>query len=305
MSSPPKRLVGGGLKKSLSSRIGRGRSRGRSRSRSRSRSRGSERGRSRSQSRGGGKYVSPNWRRPRHSSPPPPPPRRPLHERIQRSNSPRPRSPPRSRLRSRSPSRRRPINRRPRTRTSTPISSSRAHSPSDDKLGNFPQGVKPEPSTDAVPTPVSVPLHPIQCDMSITTADDQTPTLPRGSVDQQSHQQPSLNLSPGELPTATSDSAQPPSPLVDPLSPIFAPETPIIPGLSAAASFTQQNTTEMSSLQKSLDQVIQAMNPSTVPPDGKVSDSHPTTVPKEEKTKIWTTRMRFVGFADFVKDIIF
>ena len=303
LSSPPRGPAGRGRKKSLGSRIGRGRSRSRTRSRSRSRSRerGGGRGRSEGRSRSGGRYVSPVRRRPRASSPLPPP-RRTLHERLQRSHSPPPPSPSRNRARSRSPSRREPKPRRPRTRTSTPISSSRGPSPlGEDKSGSSPQRVKPEPSTDAVPSSLSKPTDLTLGDVGM---EDQTPVLPQGSVDQHP-QRPSLDLSLGERPT---HSTQEPSPLavVDPFSPVFAPETPVIPGLTASVQHTQQNTAGMSSLQRSLEQVLKDQvtigNPSTVPLGRNTSVSNPATVPAVEKTEIWTTRVKCVKFTGFVKE---
>lgn len=306
---PPKRYSGGGQKKSLGSRIGRGRSRSRTKSRSRSRSRGRDSGgrggRGRSRSRSSARLVSPNRRRPRQSSPLPPP-RRPLRERIQRSPSPRPRSRSRPRLRNHSPSRRHPRDRRPRTRTSTPISSSRGPSPSGDgKTGSSPRRVKPEPSSDAVPSPVSRPARPFLGDVSGAAVDGPTPVLPQGSPDQR-HQQSSSGLPPGQHTTVTSDSTQQPSPLVDPFSPVFAPETPVIPGLSAPVQLTA-----ISSLQKSLEQVMkdqgtnQAMGSSVIPPGGNTSASHPAPVPEVEKTEVWTTRVKCVEFAGFVGGLLF
>ena len=237
--------------------------------------------------------MSPGRRWPRNS-PPLPPPRQPLRDRIHGSPSPR--------SRSRSP-RRYQKTWRPRTRTSTPISSSRGPSPTvDSKSGNSPRRVKPEPSTDAVPNLPSRPSPPTLGGVNRTAVDSQTPVLLRGSADRR-RQPPSLNLSPGEHVTVTSDSAQQPSPLVDPLSPIFAPETPVIPGLSASVQLTQPNIPAISSLQKSLEQVMKDQG--TGQPQPMDQSTIPATVPEVEKTEIWTTRVKCVEFTGFVKEMCF
>jgi len=257
-------------------------------------------GRSRVRSRSRG-YVSPERRRRRPSSPIPP--RRPLHERIQRSHSPRPRSS--SRARSRSPPRH-PRNRRPRS--PTPISSSRGHTPPKrTRSDHSPRAIKLEPSTDNVPSVSSNLVSPVLDNTNTGVGGDQPPIPPRDSVDQH-HQPLSLNLSSVERATTASTSLQPPSPQTAPFSPIFAPETPIIPGLSASARFAQPQTAVMSALQKSLEQVIkdqatnQTTQPSITPPVGIPSTS-PGTSPDGEKTEIWTTRVKCVASTSFVKEI--
>ncbi|KAF9789895.1 hypothetical protein BJ322DRAFT_1044765 [Thelephora terrestris] len=298
LSSPPRRLVVG-RKESLSSRIGRGRSRSRSRSRSRGRGKaGRPRSRSRSRSRSSGRYVSPSRRRPRRSSPPPP--RRPLHERIQPSRSPRRPSP--SRLRPRNSP---PRHARDRRRTTTPISSSSGPTPPrDTKLDNAPRRVKVESPADVVPSLLSKSTHSVLSGKNRTVAGDQTLVRPTTSVDRD-QQRPSLNLPLGEQATVTSDSILQPSPQVDPQSSIFAPETPVIPGLTVSADPTQTSNFPMSALQRSLEQVIrdqattQVTDPSTTTPDGGPAVSHAATIPEAEKTEIWTTRVKL--WADLMK----
>ena len=248
--------------------------------------------------------MSPSRRRPRPLSPPP---RRPLYERIQRSHSPRPRSSPRPR--NRSPRNRRPQDRRLRTRTSTPVSSSRGHTPSPKygKSERSPRTVKVEPSIEAVPNVPSNTANPALGDTSASGVGDQPPVLPRASADRNRHQgPPSLNLTLGEHATVASTSPQPSSAQADPFSPVFAPETPLIPGLSASVPLTRPQMTAISALQKSLEQVIkdQVVNPAiqpsgTLPPS--TSTSHPEIIPEREKTEIWTTRIKCAEFDDFAK----
>lgn len=303
LSSPPRR-PGGGRKSSLGPRVGRGRSRSRTRSRSRSRSR--ERGRrggGRSRSRSTGRYVSPGRKRPIYSSPP----RRPFLGRIQRSKS-RPRSRSRSRQRTRSPPRH-PRDRRPRVRTSTPISSSRASPSGDSKLASSPRRIKPEPSTDVVPRLSSGSTLLAVGNTNTATTGDQTPASPRGDVDHR-HQRPPLDLSfVHQVAATSSNSPQLPTPLIDPLSPIFVPETPVIPGLTATAEFTQPRVAAITALQRSLELVVknQVANPvkkSATLPGGNSMTYHPATLPGGEKTEIWTTRVKCVEFSCFVKESI-
>ena len=260
-----------------------------------------------SRTRSTGRYVSPSRRRPRLSSPPP---RRPLHERIQRSHSPRPSSGPRPR--SRSPRNRRPQDRRLRTRTSTPISSSRGHTPPHKygKSERSPRTVKVEPSTETVLSVPSNTVNPAPGGPNASGVGDQPPVLPRASVDRNPHQGPSsLNLSLGEHATAASTS-QPPSTQADPLSPVFAPETPLVPGFSASSQITRPQMTTISALQKSLEQVIKdqttnpIVQPSNAPPSVNTSTSRPAPIPEREKTEIWTTRVKCVKFVDFVTGVI-
>jgi len=278
------------------------RSRSRSRSRDRRRRRTRSRSRSRSRTRTGGSFVSPTRRRPRPSSPPP---RRPLHERIQRSYSPRPR--PNSRPRSYSPVRRHRSDRRPRT--PTPISSSsRTPPPKYTKPDRSPPRVKLEPSTETVPTSFSNPVHPAPTeDANASLGGDQSPVPPRGPVDQPCHQPLSLDLSFEERATATSTSPQPWSPQESPLSPIFAPETPIVPGFPTPAELTQPQITAISELQKSLESVIkpssQDMKPPSTPPVGGSSTPRPATWPEGDKAEVWSMRVKCVGFAGFVKEV--
>ena len=247
--------------------------------------------------------MSPNRKRPRPS--PPPPLRRPPYERTRRSYSPR--SPSNSRPRPYSPVRRRPHDRR--RHTPTPISSSRGYTPP--KSGFSPRKVKVEPSTDTLPSFSSNPVHPAPDDTNTSApVGDQPPVPPRGPTDRQHHRPPSLDLSLGKRATATSTSPQPFSPREAPLSPIFAPETPIIPGLSASVQLTQPQITAISALQKSLGLVIkdqgtnQTMKSSSTPPAGSTSTAHPTTTSDvEEKTDTWTTRVKCVESAGFVKVI--
>lgn len=300
LSSPPGRYGRGGRGGS-SSRRGREASRSRSRGRSRSMSKGrGERGRSRSRSRSNGRYVSPSRRRPRPS----PPPRRPLSERIQRSPSPPSRSTSR-RPRSYSHNRR-PQGRRPRT--PTPISSSRGHTPPKLKaLDRSPRTVKVEPPLDIVPRVSSNPVNPALGNTS--AVDNQPPVPPRVSADRNQHQGSSSDLSLREHVSATVDSTspQPTSPQADPLSPIFAPETPVIPGLSTSVQLTRPQITAMSALQKSLELVIKdqainpSMQPSTTPLPVNSSTPHPATTPEGGKTEIWTTRVKCVELITFVK----
>ena len=298
-SSPPKRHGRG--RRSPSPRR-RGRSRSRSRSRSQSRSRGG-RGKSRSRTRSDGRYVSPGRKRPRLSSPPP---RRPLYERIQRSKSPRPRS--RSRPRSYSPRHRRPLDRRPRPRTPTPISSSRGHTP---PKRSSPQTVKVEPPTEIVPSVPSNTVDSTASNMNASAVGDQPPVPPRVSTDRNHHQvPPSLSLTLGEHATATSPSPQlpPPPSQADPFSPVFAPETPVIPGLSASVPLSQP---QFAALQRSLALVIRdqtanptATQPPTVLPSVNPMTPIPATASEVEKTEIWTTRVKCVKLASFVKEIV-
>jgi len=290
LSSPPRRY-GRGRKRSSSPRRGRGRSRSRSRSRVRTRSR--------TRSRSNGRHKSPGRRRPRPSSPPPP--RRPLYERIQRSHSPRPRLRSNSRPRSYSPHRR-PRDRRPSMRTPTPISSSRGHTPPRYSKSDRPSlKVKLESSTDPVSSVLSNSSRPALGDTNTSVVGDQPPIPPRASVDRH-HQEPTLSLTLGERATATSGSTQPPSPQTEPHSPVFGPETPVIPGLSSSVQFTQPQITAISALQKSLELVIRdqaTMRPSTTPPVGSSTASHPATVPDGGRTEIWTTRVKCVSFRLF------
>ena len=247
--------------------------------------------------------MSPTRRRPRPLSPPP---RRPLHERIQRSYSPRPRS--NSRPRS-SPTRRHRSDRRPRT--PTPISSSsRGHTPPPKytKSDRSPRRVKLEPPTDTVPSFFSNPVHPALGDANASVGGDQSPVPSQGSVDQR-HQPLSLDLSFGEGATATSTSPQPWSPQESPLSPIFAPETPIVPGFPTSAKLTRPQITAISELQKSLELVIkdqatgQDMKAPSTPPVGGSSNPHPGTMSEGDKAEVWSTRVKCVEFASFVEKI--
>ena len=293
-SSP--RRSGGGQRRDLSS--GRGRGRSRSRSRSRSRGRGRGRSRNRSRSRSSGRFASPNRRRAILSSPP----RRP---RNQRPYSPRSRS--NSRRRSRSPARRRPYNRRPRTRT--PISSSRGPSPPKcPKSDRPPPKVKLEPSTDILPSASPKSVNPVLEDTNPGAMGDQPPASPRGVVDRQHHHQPlSLDLSFDKRATATPTFTQPPSPQTAPLSPVFVPKTPVIPGFPSSVPLTQPQVAAISALQKSLELVIKdqgtdlVMKPLSTPPIGSSSASQPATVLDGEKTEVWTTRVKCVEFASSVK----
>lgn len=298
LSSPPRGLAAG-RRGSMSSRMGRGRGRNRTRSRSRSRSmdRGmTGRGRSRSRSWSSERYVSPSRRRPRRPSPPL---RRPLHERIQRSRSPRRRSYSRSRPRNPSP----PPHPRDRRQTTTPISSSRGLTPPrDTKLDNGPRRVKAESPTDTARTLSS---RPTLSDTNTAAVGDRTPIPQRTSVDR-NQQRLSLDLTTGEH---TSNSIQQHSPQVDPLSPIFAPETPVIPGLSAAVQPAPSNNTSMTALQRSLEQVIrdqattQTTDSSAITPGGGSVAPNPGTIPEAEKTEIWTTRVKCVDFVRLTKGI--
>lgn len=296
MPSSPR--YNGGRRGSSSPRRGRGRSKSGSRSRSRSRD-GRRKGRSRAGS--SGRYVSPDRRRPAPSSPPP---RRPLYERIQHSRSSRPRS--HSPKRSRSPRHRRPQDRRPRGRTPTPISSSRGPShtppPKRGKVDRSLRTVKVESPVDAVPKMLSSPVNPAPGNTSTAAADDQPPVPPRASADRNQNQEPSLDLSSVGHATAASTSPQPTSSRADPFSPIFAPETPVIPGFPTAL-FTQPQLTTMPALQKTLELVIrdQATN-STIRPSTTLLSvqpliPRPATIPEGEKTEIWTTRVKCVEFA--------
>jgi len=298
MSTSP-RGYGGSRRRDSSPRKGRSRSR----SRSRDRKRGRSRSRSRSRTRTGGNFVSPTRRRPRPSSPPP---RRPLHERIQRSHSPRPR--PRSRPRSYSPVHRRRPDRRPPT--PTPISSSRGHTPPPKytKSDRPPRNVKLEPPVDIVPSSLFSPVRLAAGDTNTSVGGDQSPVPPRGPVDQR-HQPLTLDLSFGERAAATFTSPQS-SPLQEsPLSPIFAPETPIVPGFPTSAKLTRPQITAISELQKSLELVIkdqvagQDMKPPSPPPVGGSSTPRTATLPDGDETEIWSTRVKCVGFAGFVKGI--
>lgn len=253
------------------------------------------RGRSRSRSRSSGRFVSPNRRRPRHSSPP----RRPLHERTHRSYSPRPRS--KSRPRRHSPTRRRTHDRRPRT--PTPISSSRGYTPPprSSKLDRSPRAVKLEPSTDALPNLSSNPVQPASADKNTSGVGDQPPVRPRGFADRQHHQPSSLDLSLGQRATATSTSPQPFSPRTAPFSPIFAPETPIIPGLPTSAQLTRPQITALLDLVIKDQATGQTMQPPSTPPIGSTSALHPTTTSDGGKTGIWTARIKCVEFTGSVK----
>ena len=112
----------------------------------------------------------------------------------------------------------------------------------------------------------------------------------------------------GKPTAATSTSPQPYSPLESPLSPRFAPETPIVPGFPTSAKLTQPQITAISELQKSLELVIkdkvtgQDMKAPSTPPVGGSSTPHPASIPEGDKTEIWTMRVKYVGFG-FVKEI--
>ena len=255
--------------------------------------------RSRSRTRSSGKHLSPHGKRPRRS----PPPRRSLYERIQSSQSPPPRS--RSLPRSYSPHNRRPHGPRPRGRSPTPIPSSRGRTPpkhvkSDRSL----RTVKVEPSTEAVhitPPNTDIPAH---GGTNAAASPDQLPVPPAAPADQNHHHQvpPFLNSSLRGNAVGASTSSQPPPAQVDPFSPVFVPETPVIPGLSSSAQLTQPRPSAFSALQKSLELVIrgqgsdQAMQPSAAPP----TVAPPTPIPEWERTEIWTTRVKCAGFVTFV-----
>jgi len=301
-SSPLPRRHGKGRRSRSPRKRGGSRSGSRSRSRTRSRSRDG-RGRSRSRTKSGGRYVSPSRRRPRLSSPPP---RRPLYERIQRSNSPHPRS--RSRRRSYSPRNRRPPDRRPRPRTPTPISSSRGHTP---PKRSSPRTVKAEPPTESVPNVPPKPVDSAAPNMNASAVSDQPSITPRVTTDRSHHQErpPSLNLSLGQHATSTATSPQPPlpPPRVGLLSSVFVPETPVIPGLSAPVQLSQPQVAVISALQKSLEQVMRdrAANPTVMqspyilPPVNSTTPI-PAAVSEVEKTEIWTSRVKCVELASFI-----
>lgn len=308
LSSPPRNL---GRRKSFGSRIGRSRSRSRNRSRSRVRNRSRSRSRGRrekstSRSRGRGdnaRHESPSRRRPRLSSPPRVP-RRPFYERIQRSPLTRPRSRSRSRPRGHSPPRH-TKGRRPRT--PTPISSSRGPTPpTHGKFYSSPSRIKAEPSTDTVPGPSSRPIPPVPGDRATVTASDQTPVVP-SQVSVDLHRPTPLNLSLRKTSTATSDILHQFSPLADPLSPIFAPETPVIPGFSTSVHPARSGVATMSALQKSLEQIIKNQvanenaNSAVVPAGGNSTGSLPATISETEKAEIWTTRVKLVDSSGSVK----
>jgi len=244
--------------------------------------------------------VSPTRRRPKPSSPPP---RRPLYERIQRSHSPR------SRPRSHSPTRRHRSDRRPRT--PTPISSSsRGHTPPPKytKSDRSPRRVKLEPPADTVPSSFSSPINPAPCNADTSVGGDQSPVPPRGPVDQR-HQPLSLDLPFGERATPTPASPHLWTPQESPLSPIFAPETPTVPGFPTSAKLTQPQITAISELQKSLGLVIkdkatgQDMKGTSTPPVGGSSTPHPANMPEGDKTEVWNTRVKCVEFASCVAGI--
>jgi hypothetical protein len=290
-STSPRYSGGRGRSSSPSRGKGRGRSSSQSRGRGRGRSRSTDRRRTRSRSSSSGRPVSPNRRRAIYSSPP----RRLLRDRSQRSRSPRPPTSPRPRRHSPAP--RRPRHDR-RPRTPTPISSSRGHTPP--RLDH--SAVKLEPSTETLPSTSPNPVRPALGDTSTSAVGKRTPVQPRGSVDRHRHQPPPpLDLSLGERATATSTPPQPFTPRVAPLSPVFCPETPIIPGLASSVSFTQPQITAISALQKSLELVIkdqttgQPMKPPPTPPVGNSSASRPVTVPDMDKTEVWTARVKCVN----------
>lgn len=257
-----------------------------------------------SRTRSSGRHLSPHGRHPRRSSPPPPPPpqppRQPLYERIQSPQSPPPHS--RSLPRSHSPRNPRPHGQRPRGRSPAPISSSRARTPP--RPDRSLRTVKIEPSTEAVPVTLSNPDNPALGGTNPAASRDRPP-LPAGApADQNHHHQvpPPLNLSLRGNAIGASASSQPSPVRLDPLSPVFAPETPVIPRHPSSAQLTQPRPSAFSVLQKSLELVIRGQGsdqtmkrsaaPSTVNP--------PTPIPEWEKTEIWTTRVKCAGFASFV-----
>ena len=130
---------------------------------------------------------------------------------------------------------------------------------------------------------------------------DQPLVLPRASVDQQHRQEPSLDQGSRErvTVTATPTFLQPHSPQTELFSPIFAPETPVIPGSSASVQLSQPRITQMSALQKSLEQVIRdrVTHPTMEPPATPTVVTSSTSLPATEKTEIWTTRVKCVALA--------